>query len=139
MEIEEELSNNSDSDSTISSDGPYNEENDDSGDDHDDSVGDDEEVVEEDEEVVEEDEDEDENLSYLRSPLKTKNEIVDIVINKPSVEITPEMELQGIGQVLHIVENYIVIDSELSGELQVLDSDSILVLEDREVLGQVFI
>ncbi|CAJ0900177.1 6796_t:CDS:2, partial [Entrophospora sp. SA101] len=46
-----------------------------------------------------------------------------IIISKPNVEITLDMELRKIGQILHIVENYIVIDSELSGELQVLDSD----------------
>ncbi|CAJ0760087.1 10009_t:CDS:2, partial [Entrophospora sp. SA101] len=41
-----------------------------------------------------------------------------IIISKPNVEITLDMELRKIGQILHIVENYIVIDSELSGELQ---------------------
>nr|CAG8577422.1 11472_t:CDS:10 [Entrophospora candida] len=93
--------------------------------------------VNDDDDYRDEDEDE-EDLPYSKSPLRTKNEIVDIIISKPNVEITLDMELRKIGQILHIVENYIVIDSELSGELQVLDSDSILVLENREILGQIF-
>ncbi|CAG8629981.1 9052_t:CDS:2 [Dentiscutata erythropus] len=71
-------------------------------------------------------------------PLRTKNEIVDLVISKPEIDLKPETNIKLIGTILHIVENYVVIKSINSGENQVLDSDTVLLLEGPEVFGTIF-
>ncbi|CAG8550227.1 12318_t:CDS:2 [Dentiscutata heterogama] len=71
-------------------------------------------------------------------PLRTKNEIIDLVISKPEIDLKPDTNLKLIGTILHIVENYVVIKSINSGENQVLDSDTVLLLEGPEVFGTIF-
>ncbi|RGB29736.1 Gar1/Naf1 RNA binding region-domain-containing protein [Rhizophagus diaphanus] len=71
-------------------------------------------------------------------PLRTKNEIIDITITKPTIEIKPDMHLTEIGSILHVVEDQIVIKVNATGEYKILDVGTVLVLEDKEVLGEIF-
>lgn len=68
----------------------------------------------------------------------TKNEVLVAPVKKPEVEITPDMELQEIGTVSNIVDNVVVVQANVDGDYQVLDSESVLVFPDRTVLGLVF-
>ncbi|RIA83551.1 Gar1/Naf1 RNA binding region-domain-containing protein [Glomus cerebriforme] len=79
-----------------------------------------------------------EEMGLSLGPLRTKNEIVDITIPKPTIEINPDMQLTEIGSILHVVENQIVVKINTTGEYKILDTGTILVLEDREVLGEIF-
>ncbi|KAL2141417.1 hypothetical protein VTI28DRAFT_2417 [Corynascus sepedonium] len=67
--------------------------------------------------------------------LRTKNEMPEEVIPKPDVTITPDMKIERLGNIEFIVENTIVIKSQTPGEVQVLDSGSVLCKEDRTVVG----
>ncbi|KAK4134548.1 NAF1-domain-containing protein, partial [Trichocladium antarcticum] len=67
--------------------------------------------------------------------LRTKNEITEEVIPKPDVTITPEMRIEPLGNIEFIVESTIVIKSQTPGEVQVLDSGSVLCKQDRTVIG----
>lgn len=67
--------------------------------------------------------------------LRTKNEIPEEVIPKPDVTITPEMKIEPLGNIEFVVETTIVIKSQVPGEVQVLDSGSVLCKEDRTVIG----
>ncbi|KAJ4289430.1 hypothetical protein N0V88_006910 [Collariella sp. IMI 366227] len=67
--------------------------------------------------------------------LRTKNEKPEEVIPKPDITITPEMNIERLGNIEFIVENTIVIKSHVPGEVQVLDSGSVLCKEDRTVIG----
>ncbi|KAK3294370.1 Gar1/Naf1 RNA binding region-domain-containing protein [Chaetomium fimeti] len=67
--------------------------------------------------------------------LRTKNEVVEAVIPKPDVNITPEMRIERLGNIEFIVETTVVIKSQTPGEVQVLDSGSVLCREDRTVIG----
>lgn len=69
--------------------------------------------------------------------LRTKNEVPEEVIPKPDVTITPEMKIEHLGDVQAIVENMVLIEAKTSGEYQVLESNSVLCLEDRSVIGVV--
>ncbi|KAL2129329.1 hypothetical protein VTI74DRAFT_7938 [Chaetomium olivicolor] len=67
--------------------------------------------------------------------LRTKNEMPEEVLPKPDVTITPEMKIERLGSIQFIVENTVVIKSHVPGEVQVLDSGSVLCKEDRTVIG----
>jgi H/ACA ribonucleoprotein complex non-core subunit NAF1 len=67
--------------------------------------------------------------------LRTKNEVAEAVIPKPDVTITPEMKIERLGNIEFIVETTAVIKSQTPGEVQVLDSGSVLCKEDRTVIG----
>ncbi|KAK4044091.1 Gar1/Naf1 RNA binding region-domain-containing protein [Parachaetomium inaequale] len=67
--------------------------------------------------------------------LRTKNEIAEEVIPKPDITITPEMKIEPLGNIEFVVETTIVIKSQTPGEVQVLDSGSVLCKEDRTVIG----
>ena len=68
-------------------------------------------------------------------PLRTLNEIPDEDIPIPDVEIASEMRLEELGCVETIVGNVILIKGKVSGEYQVLETGSLLCLEDRVVIG----
>ncbi|CAG8451011.1 12391_t:CDS:2 [Ambispora gerdemannii] len=70
--------------------------------------------------------------------LHTKNEIIDVPVNKPEVNITDDLEIQAIGTINHIVENVVVVSSLFSDRNKVLDAGSILVFENRELIGEIF-
>ncbi|KAF4592580.1 H/ACA ribonucleoprotein complex, subunit Gar1/Naf1 [Ophiocordyceps camponoti-floridani] len=68
---------------------------------------------------------------------RTKNELPDEVIPRPDVTVTPEMKLEALGVVEHIVEGNIVVKAFTPGEYQVLDSGSVLCTANRVVIGAV--
>ncbi|EWG45414.1 hypothetical protein FVEG_06214 [Fusarium verticillioides 7600] len=69
--------------------------------------------------------------------VRTKNEIPEEVIPKPDVIITPEMKVEELGAIEHIVENMMLIKAFTPGEYQVLDSGSVLCTAERVVIGAI--
>ncbi|KAG9021963.1 hypothetical protein FS837_006835, partial [Tulasnella sp. UAMH 9824] len=73
-------------------------------------------------------------------PLKTANEVVDPNVEPPSIEEVGEDEiLEIVGEVMSIIGSVVVVKG-LPGSAaeKVLDTGSLLVWEDRHVLGEVF-
>lgn len=69
--------------------------------------------------------------------VRTKNEVPEEPITKPDITITPEMKIVELGAVESVVENTVLIMAKTSGEYQVLETNSVLCLEDRSVIGVV--
>lgn len=69
--------------------------------------------------------------------VRTKNEVAEEVIPKPEVTITPEMKIEELGAIEHIVENIMLVKAITPGEYQVLDSGSVLCTAERVVIGVV--
>ncbi|EHK49800.1 hypothetical protein TRIATDRAFT_94342 [Trichoderma atroviride IMI 206040] len=67
--------------------------------------------------------------------VRTKNEIPEEIIPKPEVTITPEMAIEELGVIEHIVENIMLVKAFTPGEYQVLDSGSVLCNSERVVIG----
>lgn len=70
-------------------------------------------------------------------PLRTLNEKPDEEVQKPSVVITPGTKIEELGNVENLVENIVLIKAKTSGEYQVLETGSVLCLEDRTIIGVV--
>ncbi|EMD32566.1 hypothetical protein CERSUDRAFT_99296 [Gelatoporia subvermispora B] len=76
--------------------------------------------------------------------LKTKNEILDTPIIIPEIEEVGPLELlEKVGEVMSIVDKVVIVKglpSELANRAseQALDSDTLLVFEDRKVLGYIY-
>jgi H/ACA ribonucleoprotein complex non-core subunit NAF1 len=68
---------------------------------------------------------------------RTKNEVPEVVISKPDVTITEDMPIKEIGNVENVIDNIVLIKAKTSGEYQVLESGSVLCLENRSVIGAV--
>jgi len=68
---------------------------------------------------------------------RTLNEKPDVVVPKPQVIVTANMKIEELGRVENLVENLAVIKANTSGEYQVLESGSVLCLEDRSVIGAI--
>ena len=68
---------------------------------------------------------------------RTLNEKPDEYVPKPTVAITEDMEIDELGSVENVVENLALIKANTSGEYQVLESGSLLCLQDRKVIGVV--
>ncbi|CAG8587251.1 8732_t:CDS:10 [Diversispora eburnea] len=141
----EDVASSSDfSDSTIeseksSNDFSDNEKNEESVDDSDSEMSDLNDLNNEDSDIVDIDDD-DIDMMDNRSiiPLRTKNEVIDILIPKPEIELRPDIELIEIGNILHVVENQVVVQSNKSGEALVLDFGTILLLQGPNILGVIF-
>lgn len=69
--------------------------------------------------------------------IKTANEQPEEVPPIPDITITPDMKIVHLGNVQAIVENAVLIEANVSGEYQVLESGSLLCSEDRKVVGVV--
>jgi len=69
--------------------------------------------------------------------LRTANEKPEEKVERPNVVVTPEMPIIELGIAENVVENYLLIKATISGETQVLESGSVLCLEDRTVIGAV--
>lgn len=71
--------------------------------------------------------------------LRTKNELADeeAPIPRPDVTITPDMKLEELGAIEHIVDTIALVTAVTPGEYQVLDSGSVLCTADRVVVGAV--
>ena len=72
-----------------------------------------------------------------RGPLKTLNEKPDEDVQRPNVVITPDMKIEELGNVENLVENIVLIKAKTSGEYRVLETGSVLCLEDRSIFGVV--
>jgi H/ACA ribonucleoprotein complex non-core subunit NAF1 len=83
------------------------------------------------------DDDEGGSKAASGSQLRTKNEVPEEIIPKPDVTVTPDMKITALGAVQHVVDTLILIKAFTSGEYQVLESGSVLCLENREVIGAV--
>ncbi|SPN98419.1 uncharacterized protein DNG_01464 [Cephalotrichum gorgonifer] len=70
-----------------------------------------------------------------RAHIRTMNELPEEVIPKPEVTITPEMKIEEVGVVQHIVDTTIVIKAATPGEYQVIDTGSVLCTGERVVIG----
>ncbi|KAJ1667827.1 hypothetical protein IW140_001378 [Coemansia sp. RSA 1813] len=69
----------------------------------------------------------------------TRNEVVDPLVSKPSMDVVPETAtLSELGVIQSIVGSAVIIRAHQSAERQVVDSESIVALSDRRVLGLVF-
>lgn len=68
-------------------------------------------------------------------PPKTLNEKSEVIVPKPDIVVTPEMQITLLGHVENIVENLSLVKATVSGEYQVLEAGSLLCLEDRTVVG----
>lgn len=68
---------------------------------------------------------------------RTLNEKLDEFVPKPTVVVTEDMKIEELGPVENTVENLALIRANTSGEYQVLESGSLLCLQDRSVIGVV--
>ncbi|ELR03899.1 hypothetical protein GMDG_06433 [Pseudogymnoascus destructans 20631-21] len=69
--------------------------------------------------------------------LRTKNEVPEEVIPKPDVVLAADTPVTELGTVMSIVDTMVLIAATTSGEFRVLESGSLLCLEDRSVIGVV--
>ena len=79
--------------------------------------------------------DEDRGDKSSRAQVRTKNELPEEILPKPDVTITPEMKIEELGSIEHIVDTTIVIKAFTPGEYQVIDTGSALCTENRAVIG----
>lgn len=71
------------------------------------------------------------------SHVKTKNEIQEDKVERPDVTVTSDMAIEELGTVETLVDNLVVIKAKTTGEYQVLETGSVLCLDDRSVIGAV--
>lgn len=89
------------------------------------------------------DEDEATGPSNATTLPQTKNEVVDAIITIPEMEkVESDEELEKVGDVMSLVGNVAIVRGSLSkyvnrGSDRALDSDTLLVFEDRTVMGYV--
>lgn len=69
--------------------------------------------------------------------VRTKNEVAEEPVPKPEVSITPEMKIEELGSIEHIVETIMLVKASTTGEYQVLDTGSVLCTSERVVIGVV--
>lgn len=77
------------------------------------------------------------NKGTAGGQLRTKNEKPDDIVEKPDVKVTPDMAIEALGVVENTVQNLVLIKAKTSGEYRVLETGSVLCLEDRTVIGVV--
>jgi H/ACA ribonucleoprotein complex non-core subunit NAF1 len=82
--------------------------------------------------------DEEEDASGQDGPLRTRNEVQKVVVQRPTITIKPEANIVEIGSVYAIVGDTVVVQGNVAGNEQVLDSGSLFVFGDREILGEVY-
>ncbi|KAJ3054179.1 hypothetical protein HK097_002501, partial [Rhizophlyctis rosea] len=81
----------------------------------------------------------DEDGPAATAELRTKNELSALPPVEPiNIEIPKELPLTLVGTIFGLVEETVIVQAVASGEVMVLDMDSILVFEDREVVGRIF-
>ncbi|KAF9074867.1 Gar1/Naf1 RNA binding region-domain-containing protein [Rhodocollybia butyracea] len=69
----------------------------------------------------------------------TKNEVVEAIITVPDLEqVGLEEHLEPVGEILNILDNAVIIKGPEGGSDRALDADTLLVFEDRKVLGYIF-
>lgn len=85
------------------------------------------------------DEDEDLGGKTTSGPLKTTNEVVDPDVAPPSIERVGDDEiLEIVGEVMSVIGSVVVVKGQPGSAVErVLDTGSLLVWDDRHVLGEV--
>ena len=89
----------------------------------------------------EDDEDEEEGAA-VATTVRTKNELSepDIMI-PPIVQVGPDEQLERVGEIMNVMNNVVVVKGGDSGTHRAsehaLDAETLLVYEDRRVLGYV--
>uniref|UniRef100_A0A0W0F1S4 H/ACA ribonucleoprotein complex non-core subunit NAF1 n=1 Tax=Moniliophthora roreri TaxID=221103 RepID=A0A0W0F1S4_MONRR len=99
-------------------------------------------------EIKDEDMDADEEDSgpsaATQSYFRTKNEVTEAIINIPDIEeVGGNERLEKVGEVMNIVDDVVIVKglpSEIAnrGSEKALDTDTLLVFEDRKVLGYIY-
>ncbi|KAG1754933.1 Gar1/Naf1 RNA binding region-domain-containing protein [Suillus paluster] len=90
------------------------------------------------------DDDEESGATAATSYVQTKNEVVETDIIVPSIsEVGPEEVLEKVGEVMNIVGNVVIVkglpaDSSRAASEKALDTETLLVFDDRKVLGHVY-
>ncbi|RPD82296.1 NAF1-domain-containing protein [Lentinus tigrinus ALCF2SS1-7] len=91
------------------------------------------------------DEDDDgEPAATSEAQLRTKNEVIEAEVIIPEVaEISPDQRLEKVGEIMNIVDKVVIVKGVASevlnrGSEKALDSDTLLVFEDRKVFGYIF-
>ena len=69
--------------------------------------------------------------------LRTANEKPEEVIPKPDIVVTPDMTILELGSVEAVVESTVLVMGKTSGEYRVLETGSVLCLQDRTVVGAI--
>lgn len=91
---------------------------------------------------MDEDDDDEEEGGAVPTMLRTKNELSepDILI-PPIVQVGPDEQLERVGEIMSIVNNAVIVKGGESGTRRAsehaLDAETLLVYEDRKVLGYV--
>ncbi|KAI0033966.1 Gar1/Naf1 RNA binding region-domain-containing protein [Vararia minispora EC-137] len=95
--------------------------------------------------MMDADEDEDgESGVPTASAVLTKNEVVEVDFNVPEIdEVSADEELERVGYVMSVVNNVVIVRGTAAESLgrmseKALDADTLLVFEDRKVLGYVY-
>ncbi|KAJ2845900.1 hypothetical protein GGI22_006407 [Coemansia erecta] len=89
--------------------------------------------------LIEEADDEDEMADVGGNGPSTRNEVVDPHVNRPTIDVVPETAtLSELGVIQSIVGASVIIRAHRSAERQVIDSESVVALGDRRVVGLVF-
>ena len=85
--------------------------------------------------------DADEGPTVTAAQVRTKNEIEETTIVIPTIEeVGPHEALEKVGEVMSIVDKVVIVKGSASematrASERALDSDTLLVFEDRKVLG----
>lgn len=84
------------------------------------------------------DDDEDTPAGSTTQYSGTKNEILLPEVQTPGLtKVPPDDVLEEVGQVMTIIDSVVVVKGRTSGVDRVLDTDSLLVFDDRNVFGLV--
>ena len=67
--------------------------------------------------------------------VRTLNEKPDEIVEKPNITVTTDMKIEELGSVENLVDNLALIKANISGEYQVLETGSVICLEDKTVIG----
>ena len=70
-------------------------------------------------------------------PLRTLNEKPDENVEKPDIIVTTDTLIEELGNVEALIDNIVLVKAKTSGEYQVLETGSLLCLDDRTVIGVV--
>ncbi|POY72585.1 hypothetical protein BMF94_4412 [Rhodotorula taiwanensis] len=88
--------------------------------------------------MADDDDDESGVVSSKTAP-KTEHEITEPEVALPAVQkIDKAVELAKFGKVESVIENVVVIRADTGGDWRVLDEGTVVCLEDRAVIGQIF-
>ncbi|KAF8346975.1 Gar1/Naf1 RNA binding region-domain-containing protein [Amanita rubescens] len=95
--------------------------------------------------ILDESEDDEEGVQTQPSVLlHTKNELINVSINIPDIQkVGLEETMEKVGEVMSIVDNVVIVKALSSGVVnrgsdKALDTDTLLVFDDRTVLGYIY-